>query len=714
LGFEAGQTTNSSSFTGSNNTFLGYSANQGTNDTLTNATAIGANAQVTANNALVLGSISGTNGATASTNVGIGTTAPAYTLDVRGTGNFTGLVNFASGQTFPGTITGVTAGTDLTGGGASGAVTLNVDTTKVPTLAGSNTFTANQLIAGSGGTYTYMGDMGCGGTVAGLSFLSPSSCTNYALLGTGTGTMINRPTGGALHFREGNGTDQITLASGGALSVAGTATFGGLVTFASGQTFPGTGTITGVTAGTDLTGGGTSGSVTLNVDTTKVVTGVTAGTDLTGGGTGGSLTLNVDTAKIPTLAAANSFTNSNTFTSSGNGVWGQSSSANGVVGETTSSSKTNAGVWGEDDISDGIGVFGACTTGTACYAVEGNGYSGTGVYGVGAYNGGSFSSSGGNGVYGTTSTGDYAIWGLNSNPLGTGVYGVAVEHSTTGEYLPDNAPVGVWGDTNQPNAVGIAGTADNGWAGMFENHSDTYVTLAAVNDSVAAGTVFSAEGDGGTGSNYGNCSISTAGKLTCSGGEVTSGLTGLQIDHPLDPANKYLNHSSVQSSEMMNLYTGNVTTDAQGEAVVQLPDWFEAMNTDFRYQLTVIGQFAQAIVAREIANHQFSIKTDKPDVKVSWQVTGVRRDAWAKANPMPAEVEKPVKDRGHYLHPDLYGAPDELQIGPLPRRTRAPQGTAPAANPPVLRAPLTALRTPPDKAAAAQKLPVHPSAPAKQ
>ena len=75
-----------------------------------------------------------------------------------------------------------------------------------------------------------------------------------------------------------------------------------------------------------------------------------------------------------------------------------------------------------------------------------------------------------------------------------------------------------------------------------------------------------------------------------------------KIDHPLDPANKYLLHASVESSEMMNIYTGNVTTDGQGEAMVHLPDWFEVLNTDFRYQLTVIGQFAQAIVAREIQN----------------------------------------------------------------------------------------------------------------
>ena len=143
---------------------------------------------------------------------------------------------------------------------------------------------------------------------------------------------------------------------------------------------------------------------------------------------------------------------------------------------------------------------------------------------------------------------------------------------------------------------------------------------------------------------------------------LTKGGGSFKIDHPLDPANKYLYHSFVESPDMMNIYNGNVTTDAQGDAVVHLPDWFESLNRDFRYQLTVIGQFAQAIVATEIAEGRFSIKTDKPNVKVSWQVTGIRQDAWANANRIPVEEEKPEVERGFYLHPELYGAPEEKGV----------------------------------------------------
>jgi hypothetical protein len=134
-----------------------------------------------------------------------------------------------------------------------------------------------------------------------------------------------------------------------------------------------------------------------------------------------------------------------------------------------------------------------------------------------------------------------------------------------------------------------------------------------------------------------------------------------KIDHPLDPGNKYLVHSSVESSEMMNIYTGNVVTDDSGVAKVALPDWFESLNTDFRYQLTVVGQFAQAIITQKIANKQFAIRTSVPNVEVSWQVTAVRQDAYAKTHPLAVEQEKPLAKRGYYLAPEAFGQPREKQ-----------------------------------------------------
>jgi hypothetical protein len=145
-------------------------------------------------------------------------------------------------------------------------------------------------------------------------------------------------------------------------------------------------------------------------------------------------------------------------------------------------------------------------------------------------------------------------------------------------------------------------------------------------------------------------------------GLLSKSVGSFKIDHPLDPANKYLSHSFVESPDMMNVYNGNITTDANGEATVTLPDYFEALNRDFRYQLTVIGQFAQAIVASEISGNSFTIRTDRPGVKVSWQVTGVRQDAYANKHRIQVEEEKPERERGFYLHPEVFSQPEEKSL----------------------------------------------------
>jgi hypothetical protein len=154
--------------------------------------------------------------------------------------------------------------------------------------------------------------------------------------------------------------------------------------------------------------------------------------------------------------------------------------------------------------------------------------------------------------------------------------------------------------------------------------------------------------------------VQVTGTLSKSGGSF-------KIDDPLDPANKYLSHSFVESPDMMNIYNGNVTTDAKGFAIVTLPDWFEPLNRDFRYQLTAVGQFAQAMIAKEIAEGRFTIQTDKPNVKVSWLVTGIRRDAWANAHRIPVEQEKPGAEKGRYLSPELFGHAGEPGLGALRR-----------------------------------------------
>jgi hypothetical protein len=138
----------------------------------------------------------------------------------------------------------------------------------------------------------------------------------------------------------------------------------------------------------------------------------------------------------------------------------------------------------------------------------------------------------------------------------------------------------------------------------------------------------------------------------------------LRIDHPLAPAEKYLDHTSVESSEMKNVYDGVAQLDEDGAAWVELPEWFEALNKDFRYQLTAIGGAAPGLhVAEEIADNRFRIAGGTAGMKVCWQVSGIRNDPGAAANPFEAEQEKPEEERGRYLDPSLYGASEEQRIG---------------------------------------------------
>ncbi|MEV3994043.1 hypothetical protein AB0J57_34715 [Streptomyces sp. NPDC049837] len=142
-------------------------------------------------------------------------------------------------------------------------------------------------------------------------------------------------------------------------------------------------------------------------------------------------------------------------------------------------------------------------------------------------------------------------------------------------------------------------------------------------------------------------------------GEFAKASGGFRIDHPLDPENRYLQHSFVESPDQLNVYSGTVTTDREGTAVVELPEYFEALNTGFRYQLTVIGGFAQAVVSEEVRDNRFAIATDRPEVKVSWQVGGVRQDTYVRTHPFVVEKEKPEYERGKYLHPEAWGMPEE-------------------------------------------------------
>jgi hypothetical protein len=114
---------------------------------------------------------------------------------------------------------------------------------------------------------------------------------------------------------------------------------------------------------------------------------------------------------------------------------------------------------------------------------------------------------------------------------------------------------------------------------------------------------------------------------------------------------------------MMNIYNGTALLDSNGEAWISLPDWFEALNRDFRYQLTAIGVPSPNLyIAEEVSGNRFKIAGGQPGGKVSWQVTGIRHDAYADAHRLAVEENKPEEDRGYYLNPEVHGQPAEKSI----------------------------------------------------
>jgi len=144
-------------------------------------------------------------------------------------------------------------------------------------------------------------------------------------------------------------------------------------------------------------------------------------------------------------------------------------------------------------------------------------------------------------------------------------------------------------------------------------------------------------------------------------GTLSKGSGSFKIDHPLDPENKYLYHSFVESPDMKNIYDGVAVLDAGGEATVTLPSWFEALNRDSRYQLTAIGAPGPNLyIAEKISANRFKIAGGTPGMEVSWQVTGIRKDAYADMHRIPVEESKPAAERGRYLHPEAFGFPKEM------------------------------------------------------
>jgi hypothetical protein len=550
--------------------------------------------------------------------------------------NANGTLNFAPGQTFPGTgagtITGVTAGTALTGGGTAGNVTLNLDTTKVPELAVPNSFTGTQTVLS--------GDVAL-------------SSTKSAAIGAIT-------IGGTPYLHGySKGNDNVFVGNAGNFTTTSFDTAG-----------TGWGALSNLTSGFANTATGSGALLDDTAGNENTAVGIDA---LSSASTGGSNTA------IGAFANVTSGALTNTTEVGASATAGQSNTL--ILGNTDSTP-------GQDFVNVGIG------TETPVSAMEMS-VSANGAVGPVL----TLTNPGGNSQSGPGEAA--AAIDFNTVPVASSGYlpGARIEAVDDGSGLADfyfltNSPFSpgsLQSDMKIFNNGEVFISSSEGASltvlgAQFESFS--VESLAANNNDGFYGAGGDADGSttGGNGGDFygGNATSGTGGYGLYASPGLSNGTTGkaalldgnvqvngtlsadlkeFKIDDPIDPANKYLVHSSIESSEMVNIYSGNVTTDELGLATVKLPDWFEAANGDFRYQLTVVGgQFAQAIVSKEIHDHEFTISTNATRVKVSWQVTGVRQDAYAKAHPMAAEEAKDEHERGFYIHPELYGQPEEKQI----------------------------------------------------
>jgi hypothetical protein len=258
-----------------------------------------------------------------------------------------------------------------------------------------------------------------------------------------------------------------------------------------------------------------------------------------------------------------------------------------------------------------------------------------------------------------TGTGIVAgVVGKTSSSDGVGVVALSTAAAA------DDTPVMVaWSQATSGKVNLFSGIANSSQAKgidlSFAVPTSRNIIEANVGPDNSSTTEFSVDG---TGNIFANGGINANGTIH-SNISVTAPVKNFRIDDPIDPAGKWLYHTSVESPDMMTIYNGVAALDARGQAWVEMPDWFEALNGNFRYQLTAVGRPAPNLyIAREIKGNRFKISGGRPQGKVSWQVTGIRHDTWAQAHRTPVEQEKSSAERGRYMYPEGFGHSEQDSV----------------------------------------------------
>ena len=399
------------------------------------------------------------------------------------------------------------------------------------------------------------------------------------------------------------------------------------------------------------------------------------------------------------------------------GVYGRSDAPNGdgVQGRNAGAVGTGAGMRAFGGVNTGLiatTTGGSSAIGVDGTAVNGIGVRGTatsngyGVRGTGGYNGvygsgGSYgligSAGAGYGVYGSGTTGVYASGGTGGYGVQAygGTYGVYGDGATYGVY--GDGPTGVFGNSGSGNGVygstaNINAAAVYGNGGQYGVQGGNARTAGVRGDSGYVGVWgegaswgFYSIATATSGQNYGIMSETMSKTTGYAGwfkgnvqieGTIFKSAGSFKIDHPLDPDRRWLSHSFVESPDMMNVYNGTVVLDAGGRATIPLPDYFEALNRDFRYQLTPIGAAAPSLhVARKVKRNEFQIAGGSAGQEVSWQITGIRQDAYANEHRIEVDTLKSTADQGTRLFVAKGSGARKMEVGPR-RPTDVPPGPA--------------------------------------
>ena len=469
----------------------------------------------------------------------------------------------------------------------------------------STYFTKIEMDATGGSNYLFMGTSQLLSVPYALHAETANNVLNGSSYSAGTGISINNNT------ISNSAPDQtVSLTGTGGTSVTGV--------------YPNF-VINSATGGTNYTAGNgisINGSTIANTspDQTVSITG-TGGLSVTGtypnftiNSTGGGVTLDQaydfgGPGLGRTITVDNGAVQLNVNTANGSGLRADLSNTGvGIISNSNASGNTFSAIQATTNSSSNVASAITGSSSGAAWGVAGQ-VTNTATAEAGIY-GSNLRTTGGHGVLGIGFNGTV---GKTSYSTGMAVYG---------ENADAIAPLG--------NGIGVGGS---GYYGV-------------VGEDMYAGSVTGAYG------------------VLSSGNLGATGTKTFLIDHPTDPDNKILRHFSIESNEVLNVYRGTTAFDANGEAVIQLPDYFDAINKNPSYQLTPIGAPAQLYIKKKIQNNNFVVAGGQPGMEVSWIVTAERNDAYLQKYPEQKNtvILKRENQRGKYFMPELFGLPKEKSI----------------------------------------------------